>query len=219
LKVLIACEFSGRVRDAFLQRGHDALSCDLLPSESPGPHYEGDIKDILFSENWDLMIAHPPCTYLTTAANRFFDYPGRKEKREEAIKFFMELVNAPVSRIAIENPVGYINTLYRSPDQIIQPYYFGHPVKKTTCLWLKNLPLLQPTEMLPEPKPLYIRETEKGKGKKIHWCETIGGSREHKFRERSRTFEGIAEAMANQWGNYKSYPYQASLSNWNLFKI
>lgn len=215
MKVLIACEFSGVVRDAFLGRGHDAISCDLEPTEKPGPHYQGDVRDILYSENWDLMIAHPPCTYLTTTANRWYDYPGRKEKREDAIKFFMELVNAPVPHIAIENPVGYINTIYREPDQIIQPYYFGHPMKKTTCLWLKNLPLLQPTNMLPEPEPLYIRETDKGKGKKIHWCETIGGSRKKKFRERSRTFPGIATAMAQQWSGCKTYPVQYSLSCWS----
>lgn len=215
MKVLIACEFSGVVRDAFLGRGHDAISCDLEPTEKPGPHYQGDVRDILYSENWDLMIAHPPCTYLTTTANRYYDYPGRKEKRDEAIKFFMELVNAPVPHTAIENPVGYINTIYREPDQIIQPYYFGHPMKKTTCLWLKNLPLLQPTNMLPEPEPLYIRETDKGKGKKIHWCETIGGSREKKFRERSRTFPGIAAAMAQQWEDCKTYPVQYSLSCWS----
>lgn len=215
MKVLIACEFSGVVRGAFLGRGHDAISCDLEPTEKPGPHYQGDVRDILYSENWDLMIAHPPCTYLTTAANRYYDYPGRKEKREDAIKFFMELVNAPVPHIAIENPIGYINTIYREPDQIIQPYYFGHPMKKTTCLWLKNLPLLQPTNMLPEPEPLYIRETDKGKGKKIHWCETIGGSRKKKFRERSRTFPGIATAMAQQWSGCKTYPVQYSLSCWS----
>lgn len=216
MKVLIACEFSGRVRDAFLNRGHDALSCDLLPSEVSGPHYQGDVRDILYSEEWDLMIAHPPCTYLTTAANRFYDYPGRKEKREEAIKFFMECVNAPIPHIAIENPVGYMNTIYREPEQVIQPYFFGHPVKKTTCIWLKNLPLLQPTNMLPEPEPIKICASGKNKGKNVHWCESQGGTREQKTRNRSRTFQGIAAAMAEQWDSCKSYPCQASLDCWEV---
>jgi len=210
MKVLIACEFSGIVRDAFLEKGHDAISCDLEPSERSGPHYQGDVRDILYSEKWDMLIGHPPCTYLTTAANRFYNSPGRKEKREEAVKFFMELVNAPVPRIAIENPVGYINSIYRGPDQIVQPYYFGHPVKKTTCMWLKNLPLLHPTNMLREPDPIRISST----GKNVHWCESQGGTKEQKSKIRSRTFKGLAEAMADQWGNCTSYPCQAPLSGW-----
>jgi hypothetical protein len=212
LKVLIACEFSGRVRDAFLQRGHDALSCDLLPSESPGPHYEGDIKDILFSEKWDLMIAHPPCTYLTNSGVRWlYNTDGsRNLKRwrmmEEGVEFFNELLNAHIPKIAIENPVQhkYARELIKEKySQIIQPWMFGHGETKKTCLWLKNLPLLQHTNIV------------EGREARIHKLPPS----EDRWKERSRTYTGIAEAMVSQWGNYKSYPYQASLSNWNLFKI
>jgi len=210
MKVLVACEFSGTVRDAFIERGHDAISCDLEPSERTGPHYQGDVRDILYSENWDLLIGHPPCTYLTTAANRFYNSPGRREKREDAIKFFTELINAPVPHIAIENPVGYINSIYREPDQIVQPYYFGHQVKKTTCLWLKNLPSLKPTNLLEEPKDYKTYRN----GKNASWCERVSGTKAQKAKIRSRTFQGLAEAMADQWGNCKSYPCQAPLSCW-----
>lgn len=210
MNVLVACEFSGTVRDAFIKRGHDAISCDLEPSERPGPHYQGDVRDLLYSEKWDLLVGHPPCTYLTTAANRFYNSHGRKEKREDAIKFFMELINAPVRHIAIENPVGYINSIYRVPDQIVQPYFFGHPVKKTTCLWLKNLPLLQPTNLLEEPKDYKTYSN----GKNASWCERVNGTKTQKAKIRSRTFQGFAEAMADQWENCTSYPCQAPLSCW-----
>lgn len=197
MKVLVACEFSGIVRDAFIKRGHDAWSCDLLPTEKPGPHIKGDVIKIL-DEGWDLMIAHPPCTYLSVVGNRW-NSPEREKKRDDAFGFFMALMNAPIHMICIENPVGYINTHYKKPDQIIHPYYFGDPVQKRTCLWLKNLPLLKYNKSLNKPEPLYICQGEKCKGKKINWVEGIKGVKD-RSKERSRTFTGIAQAMAEQWG-------------------
>ena len=192
MRVLIACEFSGIVRDAFTARGHDATSCDLLPSERPGKHYQGDVRNII-NQEWDLLIAHPPCQYLSYAAVHVWNKPGRAEKRKDAMAFFMFFINAPIEKICVENPVGYPNTIYKKPDQIIHPYYFGDSFKKRTCLWLKNLPLLQYIPQ-PEPKPLYYRKTGKAKGKKIHLTEGI-----HSSVDRSRTFPAIAKAMAEQW--------------------
>lgn len=200
-RVLVACEFSGVVRDAFVAKGHEAWSCDLLPTERPGNHYQGDVRDML-SEQWDLIIAHPPCTYLSYAANRVWNAPGRAELRESALQFFMLFTSHPCEHVCVENPVGLPNTVYRKPDQIIHPYYFGQPVQKRTCLWLKNLPILVPTKMLPKPEPLYICQGVKSKGKRINWCEGIRGlNKEHRSKARSRTFEGIATAMADQWGH------------------
>lgn len=148
MKVLVACEYSGRVRDAFAAAGHSALSCDLLPTDSPGPHYQGDIRDILNSSNvgWDLMIAHPPCTYLSVSGMHWTTRGLRDPQlTEDALDFVRLLMNAPIPRIAIENPVSVISSRIRRPDQIINPYQFGHDASKKTCLWLKSLPLLQPT--------------------------------------------------------------------------
>lgn len=197
MRVLIACEFSGVVREAFKAKGHDAWSCDLLPTEIPGQHIHDDVLKHL-DDGWDIIIAHPPCTYLSYVGNRHWNNPGRKELREDAFKFFMECINAPVKKICVENPLGLPNKEYRKPDQTIQPYYFGEPVQKRTCLWLKNLPHLQPTKLLPKPDPLYICQGDKCKGKKIHWVEGIKGK--NRSHERSRTFKGIANAMAGQWG-------------------
>ena len=199
MKVLIACEFSGVVREAFAQRGHDALSCDLLPTEIPGQHIQGDVLDLL-DEGWDLMIAHPPCTYLSYAGNHVWNKPGRAEKREEAMQFFLSLYNAPIEQICVENPVGYPNTVFRKPDQIIHPFHFGEPYKKRTCLWLKNLPILEHGNEV-EATPLYYRKTGKATGKKIHYTEGIHGNK-----CRSRTFTGIANAMVEQWGNPRRRP-------------
>jgi hypothetical protein len=201
MKVLVACEYSGTVRDAFIARGHDAMSCDLLPTDSPGPHYQGDVFDII-DQGWDLMIAHPPCTYLTYAGTRHWNKPGRAELREEGLKFFLDLAAVDIPKIALENPVGYVNTVWRKPDQIIHPYYFGEPVQKRTCLWLKNLPLLDYSKTkLPKPEPVYICKGEKSKGKKINWCEAVSSSKDNpRWKIRSTTFKGIAEAMAEQWG-------------------
>ncbi len=200
MRILVACEFSGIVRDAFAAKGHDAWSCDLLPSERPGNHIQGDILDSL-NENWDLMIAHPPCTYLSYAATHCWTQPGRAEKRIEALWFFMSLVNAPIEQIAIENPTGLPNSVYRKPDQIVEPYYFGDPAQKRTCLWLKNLPPLvhhsEPTLFAmathcDKPEPIYRRKLD---GKAIHWTEANHGGK-----VRSVSFQGIANAMADQWG-------------------
>lgn len=202
MKILIACEYSGIVRDAFIAKGHEAMSCDLLPTEKPGPHYQGDVMDIIYN-GWDMMIAHPPCTYLSYAAAHVWDKPGRKELRESALDFFMRLYNSPIKKIAIENPVGYPNSVFRKPDQIVKPYYFGEPVQKNICLWLRGLPILMydvgifcPEKISIElPKPIYIRKTGKKKGKKIYFSEANHGS--HK---RSKFFLSVASAMAEQWG-------------------
>lgn len=181
MKVLVACEFSGVVRDAFTRNGHDAMSCDLLRSERPGAHYIGDVRDIL-NYDWDLMIAHPPCTHLATSGARWF--PDKYELQMEALQFVRDLLNAPIPRIALENPVGMISTAIRKPDQVIHPWQFGHDEEKATCLWLKGLPHLIPTNLVGvRDSPLY----------KINPSDARGYYR-------SRTYRGQAEAMANQWG-------------------
>jgi len=141
MKILVACEYSGIVRDAFIARGHDAMSCDLLPTESPGPHYQGDVFDII-NDGWDAMIAFPPCTHLAVSGAAWFEQKRKDGRQQEGIDFFMAMVNAPIPRIAIENPVGIMSKIYKPPTQIIQPYMFGDEVSKKTCLWLKNLPPL-----------------------------------------------------------------------------
>lgn len=207
MKILVACEFSGIVRDAFRARGHDAWSCDLLPTEKPGPHLQGDVlcdKKLLYVlyRKWDLMIAHPPCNYLTVAANKYMKpaysdkFPTRQEDRTLAAEFFMALANAPIERICIENPVGVMSSLWRKPDQIIQPYQFGHPDRKRTCLWLKNLSLLRPTDNVTP----NIRINRNGHTASVHHDRTLGLPQEERWRARSRTYQGIANAMADQWG-------------------
>lgn len=200
MRVLVACEFSGIVREAFRAKGHDAISCDLLPTERPGPHIQGDVLDIL-DDGWDMMIAHPPCTYLSYAATHCWDAPGREALRQDAMDFFMALYNAPVSRVCIENPVGYPNTKFRTPDQIVHPYYFGDNDMKRTCLWLRGLPklyhisettLFERKTHTRKPEPIYHR---RGSGEAIHFTEA-----KHGGHERSRFFQGIADAMAEQWG-------------------
>lgn len=203
MKVLVACEYSGRVRDAFAARGHHAVSCDILPSDcAHGHHYQGDVFDII-NDGWDLMIAHPPCTYLTYAGTRHWNKEGRAELREEALDFFMRLYNADIPKVCVENPVGYPNTVFRKPDQIVHPYYFGEPYQKRTCLWLKGLPVLDYADTIIEkPKPDYICQGEKCKGKAINWCEGVKGTSKDnpRWKIRSATFQGIANAMAAQWG-------------------
>lgn len=181
MKVLVACEFSGTVRDAFLSRGHDAISCDLLPTETPGPHYQGDVRDILGS-GFDLMIAHPPCTHLAVSGARWFK--DKKAEQAEAIAFVMALAEAPIPRIAIENPVSVLSTRWRKPDQTIHPWQFGHGETKATCLWLKGLLKLEPTNIV------------EGRENKVHRMPP-GPDR---WKLRSKTYQGIADAMANQWG-------------------
>jgi hypothetical protein len=179
MRVLVACEFSGIVREAFRARGHDAWSCDLLPTEIPGQHIQCDVLSIL-DDGWDLMIAHPPCRYLSSSGARW----KRPKETDEAAEFFMALFNAPVFRVAMENPIGRMSTLFRKPDQIIQPWQFGHGETKATCLWLKGLPLLQPTNIV------------EGRSPRVHH-EPPGPER---WKNRSRTYQGIADAMAAQWG-------------------
>jgi hypothetical protein len=197
MKVLIACEYSGVVRDAFIARGHDAVSCDLLPTESEGPHYTGDVFDII-NDEWDLMIAHPPCTYLCSSGLHWNKkVEGRAEKTEEALEFVQALLDAPIEKIALENPVGCIGTRIRKADQYIHPYQFGHNASKTTGLWLKNLPLLVPTNIIPPEryvngKPRWGNQTPAGQDK-------LGPS-EDRWKIRSKTYQGIADAMAEQWG-------------------
>lgn len=189
MKVLVACEFSGIVRDAFTRKGHYAVSCDLEDTERPGEHYKGDVRDIL-DRDWDLLIAHPPCTYLTVAANRW--YAKRPDLIQEGLDFVMLFANCKIKRKAIENPIGRLSTLWRKPDQIIQPWMFGHPEAKSTCLWLEELPLLVPTNILSLPESgRWDNQTPSGQNK-------LGPSPD-RWKNRSRTYEGIAEAMAIQW--------------------
>lgn len=185
MRVLVACEYSGRVRDAFIKGGHEAMSCDLLPTEAPGPHYQGDVRDVL-SFPWDLMVAHPPCTHLSVSGARHFEAKRLDGRQQAAVSFFMTLAKADVPRIAIENPVCIMSSLWRKPDQTIQPWQFGHGETKATCLWLKGLPPLRPTEIV------------EGRDARVHRMPPS----DDRWKERSRTFEGVAAAMANQWGGY-----------------
>lgn len=186
MKVLVACEFSGIVRDAFRKRGHDAWSCDLLPTEREGPHIQGDVLEHL-REGWDLMIAHPPCTYLAASGARWWH--NHWADQENALQFVLWLMQAPIASIAIENPIGRISTAIRPPEQIIQPWQFGHEETKATCLWLRNLPLLKPTDIM---KTRNKNLTASGQNK-------LGPSPD-RWKLRSRTYQGIADAMAEQWG-------------------
>ena len=181
MRILIACEFSGIVREAFRRRGHEAISCDLLPSEQPGPHIQGDVLVVL-GDGWDIMIAHPPCIHLAVSGARWF--PGKRVEQETALEFVRALLNAPILMIALENPISIISTRIRKPDQIIQPWQFEHGETKATCLWLKNLPKLNPTRIV------------EGRLGRIHH-EPPSPER---WKNRSRTLTGIAEAMAEQWG-------------------
>jgi hypothetical protein len=202
MKILIACEYSGRVRDAFIARGHDAMSCDLLPTDAPGPHYQGDVFDII-NDGWDLMVAHPPCTYLSVSGMHWTTRGLRDPQlTEDALAFVQRLMDAPVERIAVENPISVISSRIRKPDQIISPYQFGHDASKKTCLWLKNLSLLTATQIV-EPR---IVITPSGKPAK-RWgnqCDNYGQDKlppsADRWKLRSATYQGIADAMAAQWG-------------------
>lgn len=181
MRVLVACEYSGRVRDAFAAIGHDAWSCDLLPTESPGQHIIGDVSEIL-ADGWDLMVAHPPCTHLAVSGARWFK--DKQREQAEALDFVRMLIGAPIERIALENPVSVISSKIRRPDQIIQPWMFGHGETKATCLWLKNLKPLEPTSIV------------EGRSQLVHRMPP-GPDR---WKKRSLTYQGIANAMAQQWG-------------------
>lgn len=195
MRVLVACEYSGRVRDAFIRRGHDAMSCDLLPTEAEGPHYQGSVLDVL-DDGWDLMVAHPPCTYLTNSGVAWLHKDEKRwDQLAEGAAFFQMLLDAPVARICIENPIPHkyaIARIGRKYDQIVQPWMFGHMERKATCFWLKGLPKLAPTndvkaEMLKLPK---------NQQQRLHYLPPSPD----RWKERSRTYLGIAEAMALQWG-------------------
>ncbi|MCP4527494.1 MAG: hypothetical protein GY833_16495 [Aestuariibacter sp.] len=188
MKVLVACEFSGTVRDAFAAQGHDAWSCDILPTDKPGQHIQGDVLKIL-DDGWDLMVAHPPCKYICNGGNNWLnrrpdlDWRGNRDK---GAAFFMKFINAPINKICVENPIGCMNTKHRKPDQIIHPYHFGHPIRKDTCLWLKNLPVLKHTNKI---EPPY---------KKIDFWSDKRNPNGRSLK--SITYLGIAMAMATQWG-------------------
>lgn len=183
MRVLVACEYSGRVRDAFIARGHDTLSCDLLDTEAPGPHYKGDVRDVI-DLGWDLMICHPPCTHLAVSGARHFAAKQASGVQDEALDFVRLLLASPIPRIALENPVSIISSRVRKPDQIIQPWQFGHGETKATCLWLKGLPPLVPTAIVDGREPRVHRTAPSP----------------DRWKERSRTYPGIAAAMAAQWG-------------------
>jgi site-specific DNA-cytosine methylase len=191
LKVLVACEYSGTVRDAFLRAGHEAMSCDLLRTDVPGPHYEGDVLDVI-NDGWDLMIAHPPCTHLAVSGARWFK--DKKAEQADALEFVRLLLAAPIPRIALENPVSIISSRIRKPDQIIQPWQYGHEATKTTCLWLQGLPPLVPTEIVGKGK----RHITKSGKSLPEWYNLPPSS--DRWKIRSATFPGIAAAMADQWG-------------------
>lgn len=213
MKVLIACEYSGIVRDAFIKKGHQAISCDLLLSESDlGEHYQGDVTDILY-DGWDLMIAHPPCTYLSVSGARWYYHPedkhlpyderrphpmhpNRRQYQQEALDFVQLLLDAPIDKIAVENPISVISSRIKKPTQIIQPYEYGHPTSKSTCLWLKNLEPLQPTNLV---EPIWISLSDGKRMSKFHY-DTYTLPKEERGKIRSATFPGIAQAMADQWG-------------------
>lgn len=185
MKVLIACEFSGTVRDAFTALGHDAMSCDLLPTEKPGKHYQGDVFDVI-NYPWDLMIAHPPCTHTSVSGSRHFEVKRLDGRQQSAVSFFMKLIreSAHIEKTCFEQPISILSTLYRKPDQIIQPWQFGHGETKQTCLWLKGLTQLEPTNIVD------------GRVARVHHMPPSAD----RWKERSKTYQGIADAMASQWG-------------------
>jgi hypothetical protein len=188
MRVLVACEFTGTVRRAFRELGHEAWSCDLLPAEDGGPHIQGDVRQVL-GDGWDLMVAHPPCTHLAVSGARHFH--RKQVEQAEALEFVRTLMDAPIPRIALENPVSVISSRIRKPDQIIQPYQFGHPESKKTCLWLKGLNPLQPTAVM-QMRGRWENQTPSGQNK-------LGPSPD-RWKIRSKTYPGIAHAMATQWG-------------------
>lgn len=184
MRVLVGCEYSGAVRDAFLRAGHEAMSCDLLPTDVPGPHYQGDVFDVV-DYPWDLAIFHPPCTHLSVSGARHFQEKRMDGRQQASASFFIRLAKLDIPRIAIENPVCIMSSLYRKPDQILQPWQFGHGETKATCLWLKGLRPLAPTNIV------------EGREARIHHMAPSP----ERWKERSKTFPGIAEAMADQWGS------------------
>ena len=194
MRVLVGCEYSGTVRDSFIARGHDAMSCDLLPTDRPGPHHLGDIRDVLY-DGWDLAIFHPPCTYLSVSGIHWNNRGRGWEETDRALDFVRLLMGADIPMIALENPVSIISSRIRKPDQIIQPWQFGHDASKATCLWLKNLPLLKPTQIVEprviEGKKRWANQTDSGQNKLAPSAD--------RWKIRSTTYQGVADAMAAQW--------------------
>lgn len=195
LKVLVACEYSGVVRDAFNELGHTATSCDFLPTDAPGRHYQGDVRDII-KDGWDIMICHPPCKYLSVSGIHWNDRGRGWDGTDQALDFVQDLMNAEIPKICLENPVSIISSRIRKPDQIIQPWQYGHDASKKTCLWLKNLPHLNPTKII-EPRvidgrPRWGNQTDTGQN-------NLPPSKD-RWRLRSKTYSGIAKAMAATWG-------------------
>jgi hypothetical protein len=197
MKVLIACEFSGTVRDAFTKLGHNAWSCDLEPTDTPGNHYQGDVMDIL-ADGWDLMIAHPPCTHLAVSGARHFEQKRKDGRQQQGIDLFMQMINAPIPKIAVENPVGIMSTIYKKPSQIIEPYEYGHSCTKKTCLWLKELPLLKPTNIV-DKGDVWVAKSGNRMSQWYYDSSCLPPKEREKMR--NKTFQGIADAMADQWGN------------------
>lgn len=196
MRVLVACEFSGTVRDAFIRNGHEAISCDLEPTDAPGPHYQGDVFDII-DDGFDLMIAHPPCTHLAISGARHFAKKREDGRQQQGIDFFMKLANSNIPRYAIENPVGIMSSFFRKPDQIIQPWQYGYNTTKATCLWLKGLPLLKPTNIVDKGG---VWTAKSGKRMSQWFYDSSRLPPKEREKMRNKTFQGIADAMANQWG-------------------
>jgi site-specific DNA-cytosine methylase len=197
MKILVACEFSGTVREAFKNLGHDAWSCDLEPTEIPGNHIQGNVLNIL-NDGWDLMIAHPPCTHLASSGARHFAKKIVDGRQQQGIDFFMELVNSNIPKYAIENPIGIMSTKYKKPDQIINPWEYGHETTKATCLWLKGLPKLKPTNIVGKGN-VWVAKSGKRMSKWYYDSSCLNPKDREKMR--NKTFQGIADAMAKQWGN------------------
>ena len=196
MKILIACEYSGIVREAFRKRGHNAISCDTLPTEIDGPHIQADVRSVLFNQYWDMLIAFPPCTHLCGSCSRLWKEKQADGRQGDSIDFFLNLWNSGIEKIAIENPVGIMSTVFRKPDQIIQPNQYGHDASKKTCLWLRNLPKLEPTKLVPgrlvNGKFRWANQTDSGQNR-LSPSET-------RAKDRSKTYPGIADAMAEKWG-------------------
>lgn len=196
MKILVACEFSGTVRDAFIKKGHEAMSCDLMEGEGDGPHYQGDIRDVLF-EDWDMVIAHPPCTYLANSGVMWLHRdPSRWAKLDDAAQFFNMFLDLKVPKLCIENPVmhkyGKERIGYRQQSQVVQPWMFGHMEQKATCLWLRGLPKLEPTDIVKEA----MMKLSPADRQRLHWLPPSPT----RWKERSKTYQGLADAMADQWG-------------------
>jgi len=204
MRILVACEYSGRVRDAFIRRGHDAMSCDILPSDIPGPHYQGDVRDVL-GDGWDLVIAFPPCTDLSLAGAVHWKAKQADGRQQAAAEFFMAMINAPAAHVAVENPRGIMTKLCRPPDQVVEPWWFGDPYAKKTCLWLKGLPLLEADNIVTPVGRVATGggswRTDKASGKTAMSAYEDSEGRKNRAKVRSRTFPGVARAMAAQWTN------------------